>query len=766
MAIILYRQFIFGGVSYFYTNSDGYAQFMSQLVNLINHSGEYPMWSFSVGLGAQISNSWLNPFYLIPLLLGAENIEYSRLWVQISAIVISCLFFYLFLKKLNFHPVVCSVISIMYSFNGIIILRGNWASYAIECAVIAFLLYAVEIYFNNYKKWFLVTLAITLITFSLSFYHVFLYSLLLFIYVTIRFINIYKFTFKKYLFFMGRNTFILLLGLFISAIIFLPNIVLITSTSRFESTIGSLSSVFLFLPVSGQEFFSIFYSFFSSDIFGVFDMYSGWGNYLEGPLFYCGLIVLFLVPQTFIFTNKKSRILLLISFFFVFIYLIFPGVRNMVNLYIHNSYKTTSLWILIFMLVIAGYTLNNIINNKKINQNILIITFLLLIIPFILFIPMLEKYNIGFQNNIALQVVIFLVINFILLFIFSTKKNKFILIPLITIVIIELFIFSGITVNRSGFYSMVKKYHFDHSGISGHSNFVNTIRAAVDHIKTYDNSQFYRISNGLIYMNFTIPLLLDFYSDSYYTSFLPPNYSRFAGLQMSDSIIQGIHNYGGYFNPYLQTVLGFKYRISHSDSPPPYGYELIGYDFNNNIAIYENMLSLPIGFAVNNYIQESDYLKMNKTQQVITLLNAVVLSGHDKALIPYSLPSNEDIYEVYGDLYGLYEQSVIMRQAEPFTIKSFKQNNIIGNVKSSKDGYLFFSIPYAKGWKAYLNNKPVNIELVNIGFIGIKIPEGSHTVELKYVTPGLIPGAIISGIGIVIFIAIILIQVKREKRIK
>lgn len=85
-----------------------------------------------------------------------------------------------------------------------------------------------------------------------------------------------------------------------------------------------------------------------------------------------------------------------------------------------------------------------------------------------------------------------------------------------------------------------------------------------------------------------------------------------------------------------------------------------------------------------------------------------------------------------------------------FQINSFKNDHIIGSIDAKTDGIMFLSIPYHKGWTAYVDGKKVEILKVNYGFCGIELSEGYHDIELVFEVPGLREGAIISCIALII----------------
>jgi uncharacterized membrane protein YfhO len=72
-------------------------------------------------------------------------------------------------------------------------------------------------------------------------------------------------------------------------------------------------------------------------------------------------------------------------------------------------------------------------------------------------------------------------------------------------------------------------------------------------------------------------------------------------------------------------------------------------------------------------------------------------------------------------------------------------------------------IPLDFCWSAIVDGKKTELEKVG-GFLGINLKEGNHEVELNYVSPGFFLGLIISAFSLIIFIGLLLLNVR--KRIK
>lgn len=88
-------------------------------------------------------------------------------------------------------------------------------------------------------------------------------------------------------------------------------------------------------------------------------------------------------------------------------------------------------------------------------------------------------------------------------------------------------------------------------------------------------------------------------------------------------------------------------------------------------------------------------------------------------------------------------------------------NRIRGTISVDEKKILVLSMAYNKGWKAYVDGKETELLQVNDMFCGLKIEPGEHTIELRYTTPFLIPGCIIS-IGCLIIVILMIFRPKKK----
>ena len=129
---------------------------------------------------------------------------------------------------------------------------------------------------------------------------------------------------------------------------------------------------------------------------------------------------------------------------------------------------------------------------------------------------------------------------------------------------------------------------------------------------------------------------------------------------------------------------------------------------------------------------------VKKGQRIILLMDNNTSPGESSMTNIYVYKYNDAVMQQVlakvGDLY--------------YDVTKFDGTTVQGNINASKDGIMYTSIPYYKGWKAYVDGEQADIIKIGNALCGVKLSSGSHTVEFKYFPYGLKLGLIISMIGI------------------
>ena len=98
-------------------------------------------------------------------------------------------------------------------------------------------------------------------------------------------------------------------------------------------------------------------------------------------------------------------------------------------------------------------------------------------------------------------------------------------------------------------------------------------------------------------------------------------------------------------------------------------------------------------------------------------------------------------------------------------LEKYTDTSIRGSIDVTEAGRLVLSIPNEEGWTLYVDGKEAQIQAFKDTFISVSLEEGTHTIELSYMTPGLKIGALISGGCVVLFAITQLIRRKICKNI-
>ncbi|WP_026527680.1 YfhO family protein [Butyrivibrio sp. VCD2006] len=83
---------------------------------------------------------------------------------------------------------------------------------------------------------------------------------------------------------------------------------------------------------------------------------------------------------------------------------------------------------------------------------------------------------------------------------------------------------------------------------------------------------------------------------------------------------------------------------------------------------------------------------------------------------------------------------------------SFATNMITGSIDTEDSELLFLSVPYVKGWTAYVDGKKTELLAADTMFSAIEMSAGHHDIKLVYHTPGLFAGIILSLLGLILLL--------------
>lgn len=108
----------------------------------------------------------------------------------------------------------------------------------------------------------------------------------------------------------------------------------------------------------------------------------------------------------------------------------------------------------------------------------------------------------------------------------------------------------------------------------------------------------------------------------------------------------------------------------------------------------------------------------------------------------------DEFYVVSQPVVQVDAQTAALREDVLENVE-FSDNRISGTISLDEPKMLVLAMAYSKGWTALVDGKEQEIRQVNDMYPGLELSAGDHTVELRYRTPYLREGLLISALGLV-----------------
>lgn len=184
------------------------------------------------------------------------------------------------------------------------------------------------------------------------------------------------------------------------------------------------------------------------------------------------------------------------------------------------------------------------------------------------------------------------------------------------------------------------------------------------------------------------------------------------------------------------------------------------FDTQGEYDIYKTDYALPMGFAYDTYFP----------------IDSVKGATYADKLMVRSVFLTDEQIEKYGDILTKDKTDFVYSKNQFLLDAKNKIKNGVIQFSVTKEGFtaktrydseklVCFSVPYCKGWSAEINGVPAEVDKINGGLCGIRVPEGLCEITFTYRTPGLTVGIICTIAGILLFAVYMVIVkfIKREK---
>jgi len=762
----------------------------------------YSTWSFNVGMGqAYFSGipNLLNPIYYVNIIIrffsesvfGENSFVYGRFWnIFIGHFLISGIVFYYYLRSISVEKFVAVIGALLVAFVGYAVLGSSWGHSSIVRSTVIFL-FATEQLIGK-KRWYFFPIAAMLIVGNP--FYLYVNTLFIGLYLVFRFFYFDDSNFKTYLLEIGKMFVLGIFGILLNLVNIVSGYLTIFHSPRVGGNVGyfdKLSSTKVLGTEAGQygetlgHHLTAMYRLFSNDILGNGSDFKGWNNYLEAPVFYTGLLILLLIPQIFIFVNKRKKIAVASFLSFWALIVIFPFFRYAFNAFTGDYYKIgLDVFIPLTQIIIGIFSLNFIYKEAKIHLPTLIVTLLFLLAA--LYLPDLANKHSVVISSVRNWVSVFLIMHTVLLLgLGNIKYRNTALIGIFVLVIIEITSFSYYTVNERVAY---KASEFKQSA----GGYFDSTVDAVAYLTSTDKS-FYRVEKDYYSGTSEHGSLNDakvqgYYGTTSYSSFNQGNYVRF--LQEVGVIEEGNETQTRWITglrgqPILSTWGNTKYLLTKNDSS---NFLNLGYSVTQktgDVNILKNHYYLPMAYTYSSFMSLDEFRQLARFQKDMALLNTVIVENEVKNQIAKFLPERfktDSLIAINEATFGqsffqfqandfdtsrnqneksLYAQFRNKLMADTLAITAHGQNFIEGKISLQEPKLLFFTIPFDLGWKATVNSKEQKLIKTNIGFTGLMLDAGDYEIKLNYLPPYFKVSlwmTILSSILFVVFVALYFIK--------
>ena len=790
LLLFLFGGFLFGDRLFLFKDigSDSINYYYPQMVNVAAYLEEYgiPSWSFNLGMGQNMLPLSIGDPFMWPLyLIGKENLAYGIAWMEVLKFLSAGLLFYNFLRmlKMSYHSSIIGALA--YSFSGFMVIGSGWYVFSTQGVYIAALLLGFELLFQK-KIWWLFSVAVFFLAGDISFY-LYFGALLILVYGSLRMVDEYGKDYSKYLWTYLNLILFGALGVLMSSFLLISTVDQMLNSPRVSGESAYFKELLNrspFAPGDIKHNLTVISRIFANDLIGDanykvvqnpnaggaltnINNFSGWQNYLEAPMLYCGLFTLLLLPQALFLSRGKKRIIFSLGFLFVVIPIMFPFLRNAIWLFTGDYYRIFSLFFIISFLLIALNALELIYKKRQLNYIVLFASLIFWLV--MLFAPFGKSPNHQIVVDEVLRniIVMFLLTHtFIIAGLGISSYRQTSRIAMIGMVALELLLISSYSHNNSR--PVITKTEFKSK--QGYNDYTVD---ALDKIRKKDKTAFYRISkyyqSGTAMHGSTNDARVQgYFSTLNYHSFNQKNYIKFLGdfdiIDTKDEFqtrwAKGLQN-----NPLLQIIASNKYMFVKNVVPPFPGYSLI--DSVGDVKIFENNNFLPLGFTYDNYLSESEFKKLSKDngslKKQIAVLKALVIEDSD--LTDFKASKNLDTNSINMN-YSLEELDMDVKELKSNTLQitSFKETNIVGKIKLDKPEALFFSIPFDPSWSAKVDGKRVKLYRANLGLMALPLTAGEHSIELSFTPPFWNLSLMLSGLGFTFFVVLLLWGMLRKNK--
>ncbi|HAE44493.1 MAG TPA: hypothetical protein DCG37_02695 [Lachnospiraceae bacterium] len=659
--LILYGRFLFGDAVYMYSDvgSDSLSSSYPIIVMLsrLYETRTFSFYTLWDGLGADTTATflqYLNPLKLLILLFGRDNFPMGILLVVFLTHMLTSLFAFGFFRRLTGNNYAALLPSLAWSFSSYMIVWGQNYSYGLCMLMFTVIMFLLQGFLMNGGRRWAVGLTLGYALFLISNYY-FFYMAAAFsaLYVVLytafsgeegSFLLIFKRLF--YLFLTGIGSVLL------SAVSVLPIILSFIGSSRTgDASSGSLAD--LVRPFEWKTYLTFLGRFFSANIFGAGNAFTGSVNYYEAALL--STSVLFSFAVIYLFFRRGSFVRTFFSLLVTAAMLALPLAGYILTF---NPRAQRYSFIICFAECIAiAFLMKDL--DEHVHKASLVVSWILTPVVMIGSLALLymtrERFGLDFRTKTLVLAAGFVVLFWFLLMLHLSDNLRPKLAVFMTLVLgaeLVLLNLPGLYdrdfLTKEGFYN-----NFYNDGTQEASNKIRSTDESLYRICT--STEYDRANEGLVDGHNAVSV----YSNTNSASLV--SLTRAAGIYQKSSNFFIV----GYPQYYLYTLLGGKYLITDepdfaADTMEQTLFKEI--DATGRNRTFENVNTLPFGYVYDKEISGSEFSALDGIDRMRALTASYVRT---EDIVPRTAaPSGSDFdssekeTDLSKEIYGMNDLSL------------------------------------------------------------------------------------------------------------
>ncbi len=194
-------------------------------------------------------------------------------------------------------------------------------------------------------------------------------------------------------------------------------------------------------------------------------------------------------------------------------------------------------------------------------------------------------------------------------------------------------------------------------------------------------------------------------------------------------------------------LLGTGYVVSQNELTGVN--EIMSYSNGNETLRLYDTRSLPIGFSYDTYMLKSDFEELDSSIRAVAMLKNLVIDDEDEGQVAGILRKYDENTD--GEIILENKEEYIASHNERITDFEKDARSFSSKIKTDREKYVYFSVPYDSQWSVIVNGERSEILKIN-GLMAVKVPEGNSTIEFEYTPVYLYCGAGVSLLSWIIWI--------------